>query len=169
MSRYREAMGISDLPKLEYDVLQVCWHGHLLTAHLKTMPESGKRFCTECGGKAISECPDCLAPIRGAPTRALVPKISVPNNCHACGVPYPWRQAAIANAIEVAQAEVDAAQAEEVEQLVHSIAAKSPRAEADAMKLGKMLSGISSGAREVVRKAFIEIAAEAIVRVILRI
>lgn len=83
-----------------------------------------------------------------------------PNNCHECGSAYPWRQAAIANAIEVAQAEVDSAQAEEVAQLVHSIAAATPRAEADAMKLGRILRAAGSAGGEILRKALADIASD---------
>jgi len=162
MSNYHRSMGVQGPRRIVYDVMQVCEHGHIVTSFLTTMPETSKRFCSICGQQTLDRCPECQEPIRGSRVDFPAPVNIAPNNCHECGSAYPWRQAAIANAIEVAQAEVDAAQAEEVAKLVRSIAAASPRMEADALKLGKILSGIGTAARKAAYQAFIDITAKAI-------
>jgi hypothetical protein len=139
-------------------------NGHVITENLRLSPEFSKKFCPDCGAETINVCPECKTPIQGAYINSVVVGLPAPNNCHECGVAFPWRQAAIANAIEVAQAEVDGAQAEEVAHLVRSIAAASPRAEADAIKLGKILKAAGSAGGEILRKAFTDIASEMLLK-----
>jgi hypothetical protein len=93
-----------------YDVMQACLNGHQITDSAGTSPEFRKLFCAECGAKTIMACTECDEPIQGfyyVSGMISLQKTPVPNNCHQCGTAYPWRQAEIANAIEVLQMELD--------------------------------------------------------------
>ncbi|MFR4520309.1 MAG: DUF2321 domain-containing protein [Fusobacterium sp.] len=87
----------------------VCENGHLQTSTLKTNEKYIKDFCTQCGGKIYTSCPNCNAPILGGTLQTVekltnfmtgesIPKEyyysndEVPYYCHNCGVPYPWTE-----------------------------------------------------------------------------
>ena len=130
--------------------MQVCLNGHRITAAAETMPHHRKPFCTDCGKKTIDACPDCSAPIQGHLKGILsVRPPNVPNNCPNCGTAYPWRQDAIANAIEVVQMEMDAADAASVPELVNMVVIEAPRTEVAALKLKKLLGKLGKPAYDV--------------------
>jgi hypothetical protein len=127
-------------PEVGYDVMQVCLNGHQITDVAETFPHQRKQFCPSCGERTIDACPECNAPIQGHLKGVLSQSTDVPNNCHNCGTAYPWRQGAIANAIEVVQMEMDAADAASVPELVQMVTIEAPRTQVAALKL-KMLLG----------------------------
>jgi hypothetical protein len=131
-------------PEEGYDVMQVCLNGHQITASAETLPNQRKQFCDQCGEKTIDSCPDCKASIQGYLKGILsVRSLKVPNNCPSCGTAYPWRQDSIANAIEVLQMEMDAADAAAVPTLVNMVLIEGPRTEVSALKLKKLLGKLS--------------------------
>lgn len=133
-------MGGGRLPQRGYDVMQVCLNGHQITTAAETSPHQRKQFCPKCGEKTIDACPECNAPIQGRLKGVLSNYLpDVPNNCTNCGTAYPWRLGAIANAIEVVQMEVDAADAAAVPDLVKMVVIDAPRTEVSALKLKKLL------------------------------
>jgi hypothetical protein len=79
----------------DYDVAQVCREGHVITTTAQSAPQFRRAFCGDCGSPTIMACEHCQAPIRGY---YHVPgfiggtlDIELPNYCHECGKPYPWR------------------------------------------------------------------------------
>lgn len=76
-----------------YDIMQVCTQGHQITAYLKSQPESGRKFCEECGASTIFACPACNQPVLGYRHIAGVLStrgVPVPKRCGSCGAAYPW-------------------------------------------------------------------------------
>ena len=111
-----------------YDVMQVCLNGHVITDSAVTFPQFAKPFCPDCGERTITACPDCNAPIQGALREVpFFHEKPAPNNCHHCGTAYPWRQAAIASAIEMLEMGLEGQNAAAVAGLVRDVATETPR------------------------------------------
>lgn len=78
-----------------YDIMQVCENGHKITHSYRKHPEHRQPACDECGSDTIHECQnsECEEPIRGKYRVEGVVSPGGPDppeNCHACGEPYPW-------------------------------------------------------------------------------
>lgn len=74
--------------------MQVCKNGHKITSALKSDPNNTADYCDECGAKTISKCENCETDIRGYQHNTGVVSLGgvpVPDYCHSCGKPYPWR------------------------------------------------------------------------------
>ena len=133
-----------------YDVMQVCLNGHQITDVAETFPHHRKQFCDACGERAIDACPECNAPIQGHLKGVLsLQSADVPNNCPNCGTAYPWRQGAIANAIEVLQMEMDATDAASVPDLLQMVTIEAPRTQVAALKLKKLLGKLGKPAYDI--------------------
>ena len=146
-----------------YDVMQVCLNGHKASEYAKTMPQFSKPHCPTCGEQTIKACPECQASIHGHYHSSGVISISetpVPNNCYNCGTAYPWRQAAIANAIEVLEMDLTGQDAMEMPDLVRAIALETPRAEIAALKLKRMLPKLGKATYDVAIKVISDLASE---------
>ncbi|REG90246.1 DUF2321 domain-containing protein [Flavobacterium aquicola] len=79
-----------------YDVMQVCVNGHLITDNYYTSPEFRKSFCTSCGEKTITTCPNCNKELKGDYHVPGVVDLSfsrtpVPEICEYCGKDFPWK------------------------------------------------------------------------------
>ena len=87
-----------------YHIAQVCTNGHLINDCFDSHPESNQSFCSKCGAKTITSCPNCGANIRGEydyGTLVFSGTTSVDSYCYNCGVPYPWTQKILDNALEL--------------------------------------------------------------------
>ena len=82
-----------------YDVMQACENGHVITSMAKSYPEEMKKRCPACGGKTLTQCPNCGVEIQGY---HHIPGVSAfgppgpPPYCHECGEPFPWAQKILA-------------------------------------------------------------------------
>ncbi len=88
------------------DTAQVCLNGDLIDASYHYFPEGRRDFCPECGAKTITACPRCQADIPGTlhMVNAFVGGTEdVPRFCHKCGAPYPWSEASLQAAKELAE------------------------------------------------------------------
>ena len=77
-----------------YDIMQVCVNGHQITSTLKSHPNDDKKHCPSCGAITISNCQKCDADIQGyyhTPGVAILAGTPIPEFCHECGAPYPWK------------------------------------------------------------------------------
>ncbi len=141
--------------------MQVCLNGHHISDHARTMPEFSKQFCPQCGERTITACPECQVPIQGGylgfPSLDAMP---VPNNCHGCGSAYPWRQAAIASAIEVLQIELEGQDAADAAELVKAVSVETPRTQVAALRLKRLLPKIGKTTYDVAIKVVSDVASE---------
>jgi len=77
----------------EYDVMQVCRNGHVITDLLNSCPERGLLHCERCGAPTLDHCLTCGQKIRGAIyVPGLIPagSSSPPGYCAVCGAAFPW-------------------------------------------------------------------------------
>jgi hypothetical protein len=77
------------------DTMQVCLNGHVITDRFNTSPEFRKNFCTECGEKTITKCPNCKADIPGDMLYDSIVVLGgfgsfAPKICDNCGSKFPW-------------------------------------------------------------------------------
>lgn len=77
-----------------YDAALICLNRHVINSRSQSAPEHNAKFCDQCGEEAISKCPDCDTPIRGAYQADGVVVIGfefpAPKHCHNCGEAFPW-------------------------------------------------------------------------------
>ncbi len=77
----------------EYDVMQVCRNGHVITDLLNSCPERGLLHCDRCGAPTLDRCLTCGQKIRGAiyvPGLVTAGTCPPPGYCASCGAPFPW-------------------------------------------------------------------------------
>src|SRR5215472_12510784 len=87
---------------LAYDKAQVCLNGHTVNSELGSYPGRTENFCSRCGAKTITTCVNCQKPIRGASRYSYEPEYKRPAFCPDCGLPYPWTEAALKAAEDLA-------------------------------------------------------------------
>lgn len=142
------------------DVMQVCLNGHVITIFAGRQPASMKPFCRDCGAPTITACPECKAPIHDRDAGSLSTELRVDNNCPQCGTAYPWRQSAIATAIEVVQMDLEGHDAASVAELVNDIAIETPRTAIAALKLKRLLPKLGKATYDVAIKVISDVASE---------
>ncbi len=88
----------------QYDVAQICLSGHVINAASLRNPHRNQKFCDLCGAETIDSCQSCGNPIRGNYVREnrIFQNYSRPAFCLECGNAYPWTQAALDAARELA-------------------------------------------------------------------
>lgn len=81
---------------------QICLNGHLISSTYDKKNTSNIPYCTKCGQKTITTCPNCNAPLHGyyeiEDILILNTSTKVESYCYNCGKPYPWTEKALTNA-----------------------------------------------------------------------
>ena len=130
--------------------------------------ESNKEYCDECGGKGISTCQSCNASIKGRYSvrrpgiRQRLP-YSLPHFCVNCGNPFPWTEAKLKAARELAD-EIGGLNEEERETLEKSlddIVRDSPQTSVAAFKFKRLVSKTGKGAAEAFKDILVNVVVEA--------
>ncbi len=107
---------LMEFEKDGYDVAQICQNGHLINRFAFQEPKHNQDYCIDCGAATVIKCERCGWFIRGGNVAALFSYLNYddflfPGFCRHCGTPYPWTQAKIQAAKDLA---------EEIEGLDHS-------------------------------------------------
>ena len=88
-----------------YDVAQICENGHVANSIAHDNPARNQDHCDKCGSPTIMACPSCQTAIRGfyhASVPSIFDKYVTPAFCYKCGKPFPWTDAALRAAVELA-------------------------------------------------------------------
>lgn len=87
-----------------YDLAQICLNGHIINEYAMTQPDFNAAFCKQCGASTLTACDKCSAKIQGYYhiIGVIGGSYSLPSFCHACGKPYPWVEAKLKAAQELA-------------------------------------------------------------------
>ncbi len=89
-----------------YHIAEVCPNGHVSTSSVDANPECREEYCSKCGEKTITHCPNCNETIRGYYECGVIvigATFTPPAFCHKCGSPFPWTQRKIDSATELAE------------------------------------------------------------------
>lgn len=148
-----------------YLLAQICLNGHTITDRADQYPEHRQDYCSKCGAPTIMACPQCNAPIRGyhyVEGAVYVAQYSPPQFCYKCGSAYPWVEARLSAARELAD-ELDDLSAEERDRLkanLEQLTRDVPATEAAAIRVKKLFLKLKSGSAETLRQMLVDIASE---------
>lgn len=129
-----------------YDTAQVCLNGHVVNDRADGSPQHNEAFCERCSAATITACLSCGTAIRGYYHSNVVVLggngTPAPAFCYACGAAFPWTEAQLAAARELAD-EMEGLSDEEKERLkanLADLAAATPRTEVAALQTKKLLA-----------------------------
>ena len=149
-----------------YATAQICCNGHVITKDTSDT-EKLSPYCSKCGAKTITECPNCHAPIRGAycmPGAFLAyAHYTPPAYCCQCGHPFPWTEAKLKAAQDLLY-ESEELSPEEMSKLATSlpdIVVETPKTIVSANRLSRILRKVSPEIASGVREILINIVVEA--------
>jgi len=153
-----------------YDTAQICTNGHVINEQLISSPHINKKFCDRCGAPTITKCQYCRATIKGAYcTRSTTSSFTRPSFCPNCGKPYPWTEAKLKSAHELADSleDLSSEEREIVKKSFDDIVQDTPQTAVAAKKIKRLLAKVSKIAAEQIRKLVVEIASETAKKIIL--
>ncbi|MBA7664324.1 hypothetical protein ES703_72382 [subsurface metagenome] len=156
--------------KRRYATAQICINGHVITDSLESRPEKASRFCEQCGTETITNCPHCNKVIRGyyyhGGFGSTVYKL--PAFCHVCGNPYPWTEAKLKAAHELAEEleNLSASEKENLHQSIDDMVTDSPRTELAVTRFKKLLVKVGEPTARVLRELVVDIASSTAVKLI---
>lgn len=145
-----------------YDTAQVCLNGHVITDRASSAAQHMRKFCDKCGEATITKCPHCQRDIQGdyhsdvvfiggdGPTAAAF--------CHECGKPFPWTEAGLKAAQELA-GELSGLTSEEREALAKSLPdllRETPRTGLAATRFKRLVTKAGPVALEGFRKLLVD-------------
>ena len=152
-----------------YDTAQICLNGHIINAISVYKPEYNKEFCDVCGSATITCCQVCKEPIRGyyhRPHVILTYPINyvVPSYCQNCGNAFPWTEARIQAAKELAD-ELEHLSEQEKDSLkdaVDDIVRDTPQSTVAATRFKRLIIKAGQEASDAFRQILVDITSEAI-------
>ena len=151
-----------------YDVAQICLNGHVINDSVKKYPQHNKKFCDKCGAATIINCPNCNAEIQGKyHVEGVIVGFShytAPAFCPDCGEPYPWTEAKIQAAYDLAQ-ELENISDDDKKILIQSIndiVKDTPRTTLAATRFKKILSKTSKPIVNAFRDILVDIVSETV-------
>jgi hypothetical protein len=145
-----------------YDIAQICFKGHVVNSCAKSYPQFNQKFCAKCGTETVTRCSTCNTPIRGSYMDGLSANYTPPGFCVYCGAPYPWTQAKLRAARELAQ-ELDTLTAQDKAILSSSIddlVTDSPFSGVAATRLKKIMAKTGQDTAATFREILVDIASE---------
>ena len=152
-----------------YDSAQICVSRHVITTQLDISPELSQEFCEACGKPTITACKHCDTAIRGEyyPYSDAIFKggrvyRSPPSYCHKCGAAYPWTQARLQAARELAD-ELDELSPDEIDVLKGSLddlVADTPRTALAATRFKKLVAKVGPVVADGFKQILIDVVSE---------
>jgi hypothetical protein len=155
----------------EYRVAEICENGHVITSNVATGKH--EQFCSSCGKPTLGACRACETPIRGhffgGRSLSAPEPYRAPSYCYKCGGPFPWTEARLKAANDLAD-EQDDLSLEDRDRLKEAIAElghDSPGVEAVAVRAKKLLKKASGVGAEALRKIVVDFASETAKKILL--
>lgn len=150
-----------------YAKAEICLNGHIVSAN--STSDNHENFCSKCGAKTISSCPNCKSQIRGwykpdgvVVLRSSNTKFPLPAFCPSCGRPYPWTVSAIESTAALIEEDEEIPQ-EQKTKLIESlpdIVSETPRTKLAIVRLKKALVSVGKFTADGVRQFCIDFACE---------
>ena len=148
----------------EYGTAQICLNGHVANSSTKGMPQLNQKFCEKCGAQTITKCQHCNSPIRGADLLSEFGWLGyrAPNFCIHCGQSFPWTEAKIAAANELAK-EFDSLDENDravLKQSIDDLIRETPATTTAAVRLKRIMAKAGQGAASMFREILVDVLSE---------
>ena len=150
-----------------YDTAQICLNGHVINDSIRTSPEFNKDYCDKCGSATITTCQECKSDIQGYYNHegvfiSLLETMAAPSFCHKCGKPYPWTEAKLKAAHDLAQELEDISEEEKkiLSKSIDDIIKDTPLTTVATTRFKKILSKTGKSTVDAFRDLLIDIASE---------
>lgn len=149
----------------------ICDKGHVIAAHVSSWKSDRQNFCSRCGARTITECPQCSAGIHLDRLNARYVGLGIarpPAFCPHCGSPYPWT----ANALVAAKSltnEVEGLTPEDRQTLSTSIddlVSEGPQADLAATRFRLISAKLGNQAVTAFRDILVNVVSESIKKAI---
>ncbi len=157
-----------------YDTAQICTNGHVINSQSISRPDHNGRFCEKCGAATITNCQKCNSPIRGyyhvPPMGTLdYADLPLPIFCPDCGKPYPWTEAKLKAAKELADLLEDLSleEREILKKSFDDIVLDTPQTKVAATQFKRLAAKVGKIAKEQLRELVVDIASETAKKIIL--
>lgn len=148
-----------------YDVAQICLNGHVVNHSTQKYPQHSQPFCSVCGAASITTCHHCQTAIKGRyyveGVGGFTSPYEAPAFCHYCGYAYPWTASALEAAQELADLELDEADAAIVKANLNDIVHDTPRTQVAALKVKKAFIKAGPAVLGMFRDIVVDVASEA--------
>lgn len=149
-----------------YDAAQICLNGHVINSSLRMYPQHNKKFCDQCGAATIDNCLNCKTEIQGKyhieGVVSLKSSYKAPAFCRNCGKPYPWTEAKIQAAHELAQELENISEDDKkiLTQSIDDIVKDTPKTTLAATRFKEILSKTGKPVVDAFRDILVDIASE---------
>lgn len=152
---------------IRYDVAQICTSGHPITLYANTSPNETEKFCRRCGAATITACPKCGTNIQGGVLQdypSFLKDYTPPRHCPNCGEPFPWTEARLAEARELAveQATLTEAERSELADSIDSLVQQTPDLPQATVRFKRLMEKIGREGASAFRDILVDILSEAV-------
>lgn len=150
----------------KYLTAQVCLNGHMVTSAIEHNPELMQDYCSKCGAKTITNCPNCNAPIRGELYDDEIAIIgftsTLDSYCVKCGMPYPWTASALESATLMIREDSELSEIERrnLEESLPDILSETPRTKLASIRIKKALLTAGEFTADALRQFVIDFGCE---------
>lgn len=150
----------------KYLTAQVCLNGHIVTSSVEHNPELTQDYCSKCGAKTITNCPNCNAPIRGELYDDEIAIIgfthTLDSYCVKCGTPYPWTISALESAALMIREDNELPEIERknLEESLPDIISETPKTKLASIRIKKALLTAGEFTADALRQFVIDFGCE---------
>lgn len=139
---------------MEYEGATICINGHIISCRIANIQD----YCSQCGQKAFSVCPECKEPVHGLEKFEGVVNLNrsynKPYYCHKCGKPYPWTQHIIDNAVELLSidGDVDEEIKRTIKEAIPNLLVETPMTQYHAIKFKNCMDKVSNAVSDLMKQ-----------------
>lgn len=155
----------------EFGVALACENGHMLESAIGHHPDfrtptvNDAQFCSECGAKTLTKCPNCDTSIRGYHPYK---EVRLGMYCHRCGERYPWldKKLKAARDLAVEAQEFSDEDRDILSAALPEIAANTPETELASVRFLTVLKKASGAIRDGLYNLTVDIASETALKIL---
>ncbi len=154
---------------IRFGVAQICLNGHAVTGELDRFPEKSQKYCKYCGAPTITACPNCHEGIRGKQSGGgllYYAGYRPPNHCHECGKAYPWIEAKLEAARELAKEELEPDDAQVLSDALPDLVASTPKTPVAVGRVKRIFNKVGPAVGEGFKEILVGVIAETAKRAI---
>ena len=151
-----------------YDVAQICENGHVANSMAHDHPDSNQDHCDKCGAPTIMGCPSCQTAIRGfyhvPGIIGVFDEYDAPAFCYKCGKPFPWTDARLRAAKDLADEldDLTSDQRESLKKSLDDLVRETPSTRVAETRFKKIMQKAGRDGYEGMRSLLTDIVSEAV-------